>query len=293
MKLSKSSMAFVQKAMANTEDGAGLGFQEYVESLMRRDVQPNIKNTRSRHPALTVQELEWRTRFGWVSDWPNGWHLRGIARRLATGDIAEFGKFMLMHVRQAVLNHTSDDDEFTEVWPLLQAIGIGDRLTVDSFVAVATFPMRTGHPDTRLIYNSVHKLLRAGATKPKAPKPAAGKRPAWLDGMILCLEGIFVGDPSRVARGMEQHLDGYGKAQRINPLEKIVSLEAHGLYRLAERIDPNLVADCDTRRERPWDREFHDWSSHNEPVLAPKDFGSCPKPVATAFASLKRPPWTE
>lgn len=295
MKLSKSNMEIVQAAMANTKDGAGLGFRDFIESLMQRDVQPNIKNTRSRFPTLTMKELELKALFGWVSDWPNGWQLRGIARRLATGNISEYCQFLLMHVRQAVLNHSAGDEEYTEVWPLLYAISIGDQLAIDSFMAISSYPIRTGHPDTRLIYNNVHKLLRAGVTKTKTPmkKPSKGKRPAWLDGMILCLEGIFKRDPAIVAKGIEQHLDGYSKAQRINSLEKIVSFEAHGLYRLAERIDPNLVVQCDTQRELPWDREFHEWSSQNEPVLVLKNFGSCPKPLVKAFDTLYRPPWIE
>jgi hypothetical protein len=75
-------------------------------------------------------------------------------------------------------------------------------------------------------------------------------------------------------------------------LEKIVSLAAHGLYRLAEQIDPTLVRDVDTERALPWDQEFHIWSTNSRPRLTVKHFGKkCPKPVAEAFVKLKRPEW--
>ena len=293
MRLAKSDAAIVTEAMANTKDGAGLGFPDYVAYWLKRDAQPAIKNIRSRYPALTDQELEWKTRFDWISDWPNGWYLRGMARRLATGDIAEFSLFMQMYVRQSLLNLTANEDEFTEVWPLFHALAIQDQPTVDQYVKIATFPLKEGHPDTRLIYNCVHALLCARVSQGKTmlKKRSAGKTPDWIEGIIACMQGVIAHDASQVAVGMEQHLQGFRKATRINPLEKIISLVAHGLYRLAERIDPDLVAQVDIARDLPWDREFHDWSSIRVPTLSLTDFGKCPGPLAMAFVALDRPSW--
>ena len=119
LKLSKADASAVSAAVANTEDGAGASFQEFVAYCVGRDVTAAVKNQRPRHPDLTDRELEWNVRFGRLSDWPNGWYLRGVARRLATGNLDEFGLFLQMHVRQAILNHTTSDSEYTDVWPLL------------------------------------------------------------------------------------------------------------------------------------------------------------------------------
>jgi hypothetical protein len=218
-----------------------------------------------------------------------------MARRLATDDLNEFGLFIQLHVRQAILNHDADEDESTDVWTLLPAIAIGDDLAIDRDVDIATFPLSRGHSDTRTIYNGVHAILRGEDSELEKlrRKRVSEKKPAWIRGIVACLQGIVTGDSSRVAFGIEQHLDGFRKGFRIDRLEKIISLEAHGLYRLAERIDGGLVRDFDTERRIPWDREFHAWSSTTRPALAIEHFGICPKPLAAAFVNLDRPEWAE
>lgn len=293
LKLSKADANAVNAAMANTEDGAGAGFQEFVAYWSGRDATASIKNQRPRYPDLTDRELEWNFRFGRLSDWPNGWYLRGVARRLATGNLDEFGLFLQMHVRQAVLNHSADDDEFTSVWPLLVALAIDDKAAVEEFIRVGTVPLKSGHSDTVRIFNGVHALLRSGTAKSKRTPKAQGqeKKPAWIDGIVACLEGIAAHDASQVAAGLEQHLEGFRKGVRINPLEKIISHTAHGLYRLAAGIDPDLVSTFDHRRGLPWDAEFHEWLSGPRRALSASDFGTCPKPLTAAFVTLKRPKW--
>jgi hypothetical protein len=293
LKLSKADAKAVDAAMADTQRGAGAGFREFIEHWAGRDPTAAVKNLRPRHPDLTDRELEWNARFGWLSDWPNGWYLRGVARRLATGNLDEFGLFLQMHVRQAVLNHSADDDEFTSVWPLLVALAIDDKAAVEEFIRVGTFPLKSGHPDTVRIFNGVHALLRSGTAKSKRTPKAEGqeKKPAWIDGIVACLEGIAARDPAKVAAGLEQHLEGFRKGGRINPFEKIISHTAHGLYRLAAGIDPDLVAAFDPRRGLPWDAEFHDWLSGPRRALSASDFGNCPTPLAAAFVTLKRPKW--
>lgn len=293
LKLSKADATAVNAAMANTEDGAGLGFKEFVGCRVVRDATAAIKNMRNRYPDLSDRELEWTTRFGWLSDWPNGWYLRGVARRLATGNLEEFGLFLRMHVRQAVLNHAENGDEFTEVWPLLVALAIDDQPAVDEFVRVGTFPLEAGHPDSVRIFNGVHAVLRSRIAEWRQMPKGRGreKKPAWIEGIVACLEGIAARDACNVAAGLEQHLEGFRKGFRINPLEKIISHTAHGLYRLAASVDPDLVATFDHCQGLPWDAEFHDWLSRPRRTLALSDFGDCPKPLADAFVTLKRPSW--
>jgi len=293
LKISKVDASAVSAAMADTETGAGAGFREFVAYWVGRDVAAAVKNRRPRYPDLTDRELEWSARFDQLSDWPNGWYLRGVARRLATGNLDEFGLFLQMHVRQAVLNHTANDNEFTEVWPLLVALAIDDRAAVEEFVRVGTFPLEAGHPDSVRIFNDVHAILRSRTAEWQRMAKDRGreKKPAWLAGILACLEGIAARNAPQVAAGLEQHLEGFRKGVRINPLEKIIAHTAHGLYRLAADVDPDLVATFDHRRGLPWDAEFHDWSTRPRRALSASDFGNCPEPLVAAFVTLKRPSW--
>ena len=293
MKLAKADATAVQEAMANTRNGAGLSFSEFVQFWLRYDAAPALKNTRTRYPDLTEEELEWKMRLGWLSDGIIGWYLRGVAQRCSTDNLEEFAQFILMHVRQSVLSHNPEDSEYTEVWPLLQALAIQDQPTIDRYMKIATFPLKSGHADSVRIYNGVHSLLRSiGNDSPATFNRKPGKKPAtWLDGILCCLEGISTRDPDKVASGIEEHLQGFRKSGRSSTLEKLISLEAHGLYRLAEQVDKDLVATVNTERALPWDREFHAWSTENRPTLTEKDFGKCPKPLAEAFVKLTQPKW--
>lgn len=290
MKLPKAYAEAVAEAMAEDSDQANLTFDGYVAYWLQQDAQSAIANNRAEYPDWPDEHLELNFRFEWISE---GWYERGMARRLATDDLEEFGLFIQMHVRQAILNHTADEDEFVDVWTLLPAIAIGDDLAIERYIAIATFPLTNGHPVVRTIYNGIHAILRSHASEVEKlrRKQLSEKKPAWLKGIVECLQGIVSQDSSRVASGIEQHLKGFRKSDRITPLEKIVSLEAHGLYRLAERIDPNLVQEFDTERGLPWDKDFHLWSSTTQPALAVEHFGNCPKPLSAAFVTLERPAW--
>lgn len=291
MRLSKQAAADVAWAMSLEE--TKLAFEGFIAHWMRYEAREAIQNTRPRHPNWPEKWLERRVRFDWISDWPNGWYLRGIARRAATGDLDEFGLFLQMHVRQAVLNHHANSDEYTELWELLPALAIGDDLAIERHLAQATFPLSGGHPVTRIIYNGVHSLLRGHAQeidrlrKTRLPE----KSPARLKGLVHCIQGIANRDAARVTEGIDQHLKGFYQAFRIDPMEKIISLEAHGMYRLAERIDPTLVARFDVGHDLPWDREFHAWSNDWRPSLAVDHFGDCPRDLCEPFVTLKVPAW--
>jgi hypothetical protein len=290
MKLPKAYAEAVAKAMANDRVQANLTFDGFVAHWLERDAQKAIAKRRAKYPDWPDGHLELNFRFDWISE---GWYKRGVARRLATDDLDEFGLFIQMHVRQAILNHVANEDEYVDVWTLLPAIAIGDDLAIERYVDIATFPLSDGHPVVRTIYNGIHAILRSHASEVEKlrKKRLSEKKPAWLKGIVECLQGIVSQDSSRVASGIEQHLKGFRKSDRITPLEKIVSLEAHGLYRLAERIDGDLVRDFDTERGLPWDKEFHAWSSATRPALAIEHFGDCPKPLAAAFVNLERPAW--
>jgi hypothetical protein len=156
-----------------------------------------------------------KVRFDWISDPMNGWYLRGVARRFSTGDLDEFGLFIQMHVRQYKLLNARPS--YTDVWELLRALAIRDQEAVQRYVADAEFPLQDGHPDTRTIYNGVQALLRSDKAQLDVlqKKELSEKKPAYLTGIIRCLQGIAARDASSVAMGIHQHLDGFRKGSRL------------------------------------------------------------------------------
>jgi hypothetical protein len=295
MQLSAFATKDIERRMSEL-DGS-LSFDEFIEQWTKRDSATAVANVKKSHPKWPAKFLPFYVQFGWISDNPDGWYLRGVARRFAMDDLDDFGLFIQMHVRQHVLNHDpGGDDEALEIWGLLKALAIADDEAIDLYLSRLTFPVTYGHPDTMAIYNGVQAILRSDNSQQTALLKAkrSKNKPDWLSGTIECLQGIVSGQPKIVASGLERHLAGFRKAPRLSSLEKLISLDAHGLYRLAERVDPELVKAVDAHRDLPWDRDFHEWSNEWRPSLAIDHFGNCPKELAQVFVKLENPPptWT-
>jgi hypothetical protein len=294
MQLPKQYAAAVAKAMLYEE--TMLSFKEFIAYWLQYDAREAIANTRINYPKLTEKGpekwLELKCRFDWICDYPTGWYLRAIPRRAATGNLDEFGRFIQMQVRQMVLHQCAHASSYTRVFDLLLALAIGDDPAIELFLATATFPVSVGG-HFKIIYNGVHALLREDAAEiDRLRKTKISKTtPTWAKGQVHCLQGIAECDASRVAAGIDEHLSGFYKAGWIDPMEKILSLQAHGMFRLAERIDPKLVRKFNTERDLPWDREFHAWSTGRAPKLAVGDFGDCPQELCAPFVTLKIPEW--
>ncbi|HWB08176.1 MAG TPA: hypothetical protein VG826_02940 [Pirellulales bacterium] len=291
MKLPKQSASAVVEAMSREE--TKLSFEGFVAHWLQYDARQGIANWRERHPTWPEKWLERRYRFLLICDPLNGWYLRGIARRAATGDLDEFGLFIQMQVRQAVMLQPAADNSATDVNELLlPALAIGDQPAIERHLAKATFPKPGAH---MVVYNGVQALLRDDPAeidrlrKAKVPKSTSAR----TKGLVHCLQGIAAGDASRVAAGIEEHLNGFYKAFCIDPIEKILSLDAHAMFRLAERIDPKLTLEFNTDRDVPWDREFHAWSTDWLPTLAVDHFGDCPEDLCAPFVTLEIPPWLD
>jgi hypothetical protein len=298
MKLPKNKASDVAAAMLNEHTEARLSFKEFIAYWMQYDATEGIANTRVNYPKLTEKGpemwLELKYRFESIGDYPTGWYLRAIPRRAATGNLEEFGRFIQMQVRQMVLFQCVHGSSYTHIFELLLALAIGDDPAIERFLATATFP-ESGHDKFTIIYNGVHALLREDAAEIDRLRKAkiSKSTPTWAKGQVHCLQGIAERDASRVAAGIDEHLNGFYKAGWIDPMEKILSLQAHGMYRLAERIDPKLVRKFNTERDVPWDREFHAWSTGRGPALTVGDFGDCPQELCTPFVTLEIPPWLD
>lgn len=295
MKLTKADRSAIDETLSNPDWKIDLSFADYIRQLYEEGQEflaRKVVNTREHlHP-----------------DWPDEWieknctctllhwnlHevMRGVARRFINGDVGELALHLQMFVRYAALGHQANESEYIDIWRLLPALAIDDNAAVERFVELATFPIVDSHPDVRVIYNGVHAILRSDDQElEKLRAFTVSKQPAWLGGMIVCLQGIADIDPSRVATGHEQHLAGFRRSFRSNQLEKIISFEAHGLYRLAQRVNPDLVQDIDTQRGLPWDREFHAWTTNNKVSIKLEHFPNWPKELASVFVDLVPVPW--
>lgn len=291
MKLPAPAAKTVNDAM---QSRAALSLEQFLADRMQWDATEAMANVRKHwHPDWPDEWLELKVRLGSASNSLLGWYHRGVARRCTTGDLDEFGLSIQMQVRKHLLVYAGQSS-YIDVWELLRALAIRDQEAVRRYIEDASFPLKDGDPDVRAVYNGVQAILRSDKAQLDAlqkKKPSA-KSPAWLTGTIRCLQGISARDPFHVASGINQHLDGFRRSGAADPLEKIISLEAHGLYRLAEQIDPKLVKEVDITRDLPWDQEFHAWSTNSRPRLAIEHFGpKCPRPLAEAFVHLGRPEW--
>lgn len=293
MKLPKNKASDVAEAML--DDETKLSFEEFIAYWMQYDATEGIANDRVNYPKSKKWPAKWlelRYRFELICNFPTGWYLRAIARRAATGNLDEFGRFIQMQVRQMVLHQCLHGSSYTHMFELLLALAIGDDPAIERFLATATFP-EPGRDKFSIVYNGLHALLREDAAEiDRLRKTKVSKStPTWLKGEMHCLQGIAERDASRVVAGIDEHLSGFYKAGWIRPMEKILSLPAHGMYRLAERIDPKLVRKFNTERDLPWDREFHAWSTGRSPTLKVGDFGDCPEDLCAPFVTLKVPEW--
>lgn len=85
MKLPEHAASAVVEAMSREE--TKLSFAGFIAQRMNFDATEAIANMRPQHPGWREEWLERRFRFERISDWADGWYLRGVARRAATGDL--------------------------------------------------------------------------------------------------------------------------------------------------------------------------------------------------------------
>lgn len=193
----------------------------------------------------------------------------GVIRRVATRDPAELVLAVFFHNRRvwrAAYATRSERNRYHDwLWrELLQALVVGDIEFVEHLVGRLPSEGTLNYRECdQLIYEVVYALLscddldrqREGI---RAKIRDRNKRSyiAFQRSIVEGLDAICANDSTAVAESIGRT----GAAMRrthCGEEGKFVCLEGHGLWALAHRIDPALVADFDTSSPLPWDRGLH------------------------------------
>ncbi len=191
-----------------------------------------------------------------------------ITRRVLREDPSEVGHGMsLLHrVRDAMLG---PQRRFDDVGPLCSTHHLDIARKVSSeFLSVMSKKDFKNHDYIDLRQLAFASIM-AGESEmlPRLwSEMTKGKKPPWLTAWYVVLKAMSDRDPSAFAEGLQEFL---GRFRRLNQdHDAVINFDAHGLYRLAESLDPKLVAQFDTQQSYPWDPEFHAWCDANpDPLL--------------------------
>jgi hypothetical protein len=218
----------------------------------------------------------------------------GFVRRLVHDDPAELALGVALGARLAWVQRrheeqmgmgTQDDD------PCL-ALGALPVMDLELIRRVVDAPNREQDGQRHLLYGAVtaafHRDLEA--LRPVVERFNKQKVYPDFEGMRSVLTGIARDDPAQVTAGLNGILE-FENRMRKRKEGRIVSMEAHQFYRLAERVSPGLVAGFDTTQPLPWDAGFHAWTRDHPDPLAGCDFRDISPVLHDALIHLKLPSW--
>jgi hypothetical protein len=269
-----------------------LTFSQYVERCVSEDRSSAVSETQAMVPDWPSEWIDWHYLLFELADVPNGWLDRGVARRFTDGNIGEFAKFILMNARQEMVLHVPCDDEYTISWAILQSLAVKDDVAFEKLLDRLSFPIIARSPHHHF-YNSLVALLRddSDGLEKSAERGLSVKQPKWLRGLHQCVTAIDAADATSFAEGLNEHLTHFSKSFHPDPLETIVSFASHGIYRLAQLKQPDVIKHVEPKRVLPWDEELFCWLGSNAATLTDADLANCPSPVIDAFTSLEPPHW--
>jgi hypothetical protein len=276
------------------ERGGRLSLEEFVAQQQAVDLTEAVANAVPDLPHLSRRDLYLHTLFTGIADLEDEWLSRGVARRLTLDEPAELARFLGMNSRVKYLWHggiVGNENEYGNVYDALRGLAVRDVDVALAFATTGTFPLRSGHRDTVLAYNGVYSVLRRESSYPRTFERAlAGRKTTrWFGGLYEGLRGIMKADGSLVAQGLDQMLKA--RSPWHGPLEKVINLEAHGLYELARWVSPDLVSEFDTDRPLPWDRKLTEWTVRNKSPMRGVRLPGLPLALRKAILRLERPQW--
>jgi len=106
-----------------------------------------------------------------------------------------------------------------------------------------------------------------------------------------CIAGIAEGSTHRVAEALQEELQNETRARSKKQARNTVCIEAHGFYRLAEWVSPDLVDGFDVTQGLPWDAGFHTWTEANRDPLEGLDLTGISPEFHRAVVDLELPDW--
>ncbi len=243
-------------------DGGSMTASEFIAN--KHDIlvtDDDISCIIDEHPEISATEASDFVVFLNCSDSYGSWMQRGIARRIRLGDPAELATFISVGSRFEVLRGCDPVNQYVQVFEILRAYATRDIDCVKAWIKRSTYPLASGHPDTRILYNAV---LAIGHSDMDALGKAVDlmrnrtRANRWFKAAFRILTGISDDAPTEVSNGLANMLSARSLDAGMMLLTKYFRLEAHGLYRLAEQVNPHLVSSVAIDAELPWDREFHE-----------------------------------
>lgn len=179
-----------------------------------------------------------------------------FTRRAATGEAGELVRGLTVFER---LQQALGEDRLSNI---LDACAIGE---MDSVTELAR---QFGSVDKKHFERGgdihgccVISLIRRDMNVLHKIRPELEKKSqsGWAKTLSSVLLGVIDADPQRVASSLTEFLDAARRTKQKDELNDIVNLLAHGLYRLCEWYDPQLVSEFDVESPYPWDAKFHAW----------------------------------
>ncbi|HEX3149375.1 MAG TPA: hypothetical protein VHR66_14975 [Gemmataceae bacterium] len=192
-----------------------------------------------------------------------------IARRFTLADPTELGRGLSVLSRLRWLENLIGGHTHVDFQVLVDAFAVRD-LAVAQYLTQGEPAISQGPPEfLDLCTVAVAAVYRKDFAEVQSVlrKMAKQKLRPWQQGIQQYLTGVADHQPKQVADGLALLLDGMRKMRQKDEFEEAINLPAQGLYRLAEWIGPDLVAEFDVNQPFPWDAEFHAWcQSHPEPL---------------------------
>ncbi len=216
-----------------------------------------------------------------------------VARRITLDDPAELARGLFVTNRFDMLNWGF---QFQACDLVLSLFAVRDMAAIDH-LAERTTVGETQYPnhETSLCSKAAEALIKRDfdALRPVIDRLKRKKVSAWMQHKIACLLGIADRQPDQITQGLHGMLDSYQmrRDEDSHSTFMVFNVEAHGLYRLAEWISPDLVAGFDVTQSFPWDAEFHAWVETHEHPLDGLDFRGVAPLLRDAILDLKVPDW--
>lgn len=278
-------------SIANPELDHRLNFQEFVASCMDRDPSRAMENRRRKNPDWPVEWLEGAVRLRWLCD-GNGWLVRGTARRIVSNDIREFQLFLEMHVRSRFHSYCKNEDEYVEIWPLLVSLAIDDRVAEARYLDIASFPLKNSRGgEAARLFNVIHQLLREPGTRVSDLDLRTTKGCAvWLRSCLRFVKAFVERNRSEAEDTLNDILQGFRKSPQINLMEKAIAFCALGLYRVCDRVAPDLGLPVPTDSNLPWDSKLYNASADRQ-AISRIHFDGVPEWLCGSIVDLRPLPW--
>lgn len=264
-RLTKSGQQFVNRVAVEDRD---LSFTDLLKKRWTASIPdehdeylPKSRQTlKDCFPKLTDQQIDsmlWLHRFG------NHFDDVAVGRRALLDDPAELVQGLRIHYRVAFALRGRWDQQ-CDVDQLLPMCASGDLdfarrvakgrrgachalLSPTEQISVATVSWLNQDDETLAIL-----VDEIDATSMKYVQP-------WDQATLLAFCAAVRGEAAEVAVQMGLLLESVRRLRDKTDIDRVVNLNAHGLYRLFESTSPKLVQAFDAAQGFPWDPEMHAW----------------------------------